>query len=231
MERINSLSLQCMVRKDRKNRKEQYPVYLRISVGGKRTELITNVVISLDKWNAARGRVKGTVEETRRWNHLLDNLEQKAREIYNRHLLEGKILSSENIKNEITGLEHVKRLLIATFKIEVSQMQLMEGNGYATGTTKNWQVTLRHLKEFLKDHYRIEDISFRQLDHRFITDLDRYARNKWKCKTNAVLKHFQRLQKVVKIAHNIKDPHRYVLQGSDTTMMPGAASLFGQKYK
>jgi len=26
----------------------------------------------------------------------------------------------------------------------------------------------------------------------------------------------------------MKDPHRYAVQGSDTTMMPKAASLFGQ---
>ena len=32
------------------------------------------------------------------------------------------------------------------------------------------------------------------------------------------------------LTHNtIKDPHRYAVQGSDTTMMPMAASLFGQK--
>ena len=29
--------------------------------------------------------------------------------------------------------------------------------------------------------------------------------------------------------NTIKDPHRYAVQGSDTTMMTRAASLFGQK--
>ena len=32
------------------------------------------------------------------------------------------------------------------------------------------------------------------------------------------------------ISNTIKAPHRYVVEGSDTTMMTRAASLFGQKY-
>ena len=32
------------------------------------------------------------------------------------------------------------------------------------------------------------------------------------------------------IYNTIKDPHWYAVQGSDTTMLPIAASLFGQKY-
>src|SRR3954471_15034293 len=104
MERKLSFSLQCMIRKGRKNRKAQYPVYLRITISGIRAEIATNVLVGIDKWNALKGRLNGTVEESRRLNHLLDNFEHKAREIYNRLLLDGKMVTAEVIKNEITGV-------------------------------------------------------------------------------------------------------------------------------
>lgn len=105
------------------------------------------------------------------------------------------------IKNEITGVECYKRTLISTFEQEVLQME-REGNGFTKGTLKNWHVTHRHLKQFLKEHCAVSDISFRQLDYQFIADLDWFARTGWNCKTNAVLKHFQRLQKIIKMAVN-----------------------------
>lgn len=149
MERKHSLSTLCIIRKGRKNRKDKYPVYLRITVGGIRAEITTNVSISNEKWNIVKGRLSGTVEDTRRSNLLLDNFEHKAREVYNRFLLEGKHITSEGIKNEITGTEQRKQKLIETFELEVAQMELRKGNGFTNGTIKNLKVTLRHLKEFL----------------------------------------------------------------------------------
>lgn len=81
-------------------------------------------------------------------------------------------------------------------------MELREGNGFSKGTLKNWHVTLRHLKQFLLEYYQVSDISFRQLDYPFISNLDWFARTKWNCQTNAVLKHMQRLQKIIRMAIN-----------------------------
>ena len=202
MERKHSFSTLSIIRNGRKNRKDKYPVYLRITVGGIRAEIATNVSVYIEKWNVAKGRLSGTIEDTRRCNLLLDNFEHKAREIYNRFLLEGKNVTSEQIKNEITGTEQRKQKLIETFELEVARMELRKGNGFTIGTIKNWKVTLRHLKEFLVNHYTITDISFRQLDYQFISNLEWFAKTKWRCQTNAFLKHVQRLQKVIKIAIN-----------------------------
>lgn len=92
MERKHSFSLQCIKQKGRKNRKEQYPVYLRITVGGIRTEIATNVMAAIDKWNAAKCRMSGMVMEIRQSNQLLDNFEHKAREILTGFYWRGKVL-------------------------------------------------------------------------------------------------------------------------------------------
>jgi integrase len=202
MNEKNTFALQCMIRKGRKNRKDQYPVFMRLTVDGRRAEIATNIVVDVNKWNATKGRLSGTMNEVKRTNRLLENFELKARETYNRYLMEGKMVTAAVIKSEINGTEHRVHLLLASFEKEVQQMQLREGNGFTRGTIKNWQVTLRHLGEYVRLHYKITDIPFRQLDVQFLIDFDWFARTKWNCRTNAVLKHIQRLQKVIRIAIN-----------------------------
>lgn len=199
MQKKLSFSLKCIIRKGRKTVKDQYPVYLRIRVAGLRAEIVTNVMVSLEKWQIAKGRLKGTIQESRQANHLLDNFEHKALEIYNRLLLEGSEPTAETIKNEITGGGNRQKLFIDTFSKKIDEMKLREGNGFTKGTIKNWNVTLRHLKEFVAEKYKSTDITFRQLDNKFVTSLDSYARVEWNCRTNAVLKHFQRIQKIIRM--------------------------------
>jgi hypothetical protein len=62
-------------------------------------------------------------------------------------------------------------------------MQLREGNGFTRGTIKNWQVTLRHLREYVRLQYKVNDLHFRQLDVQFLMDFDWFARTKWNCRT------------------------------------------------
>jgi len=57
-----------------------------------------------------------------------------------------------------------------------------------------------HLKEFLEKYYRLNDIAFKELKLKFITDFEWYARNTWSCGNNAALKHIERIRKVVKKA-------------------------------
>ncbi|MHA4846986.1 site-specific integrase [Flavitalea antarctica] len=99
---------------------------------------------------------------------------------------------------------------MAQFQLVVQDMEIRENSGVAKGTVKNWKVTNGHLKEFLRDHCRLRDIAFHQLDLRFILDFERFARTRWSCGNNAALKHIERIRKVVKTAviNNwlIKDP-------------------------
>jgi hypothetical protein len=61
----------------------------------------TNEMVNIDRWNASKGRLIGTVEETRRLNHMLDNFEHKARKIYNRQLLNSENFTAESIKMKL----------------------------------------------------------------------------------------------------------------------------------
>lgn len=98
------------------------------------------------------------------------------------------------------GIDHKQRMLLEQFHLVVENMKLRINTGFSAGTVKNWSVTERHLQEFLLKHYQVNDIAFKQLDFRFITDFEWFARTHWSCGNNAALKHIERIRKVVKKA-------------------------------
>ena len=61
----HTFSLLSFIRNNRKNVNGDSAVYLRITVDSKRSEISTKTSVHSIKWNSAKGRVKGTSEESR----------------------------------------------------------------------------------------------------------------------------------------------------------------------
>jgi len=97
-------------------------------------------------------------------------------------------------------MDEKQRMLVEHFEFMLDEMKLKEGIDYSHGTIKNWQVTLRHLKEFIKKSYNISDTRFKELHLKFILDFELYAKRIWHCRTNSANKHIQRIRKVIDVA-------------------------------
>ncbi len=131
----------------------------------------------------------------------------------NRQLLEeGKTITSSVVKARYLGEdeEEGKTLLdLITYHNTTMHTSLK------AGTMKNYFITERCIKRFLKDEYNIEDIPLKKLDYRFIVDYEQYVR-KYKpstrtgCTNNGAMKHMERLKKMSRLAVRLdwvdKDP-------------------------
>lgn len=193
----HTFSLLPYIIKDKQNALGLAPLYLRVTVDGKRAKVSLIIYVDPQKWKAGNGRLKGTSEEAKRVNAAIDSFEYRARTIYNHLLGKGKLVTAEAIKDELTGTVHKQRTLVLAFDQFVREIELKINNEYAAGTVKNWKVTQRHLRQFILDNYATSDLPFKSLDLEFLSDFDLYARITWNCRTNAVLKHIQRIRKIV----------------------------------
>lgn len=193
----HTFALLPFLRSNRPNKNGESPVYLRITVDSKRVEVSTKVYVQPERWLSGKGRSKGYNEHCRFLNSSIECFEHKAREIYNRFIEKGKIVTAESIKNELLNFDNKQRRLIQHFEYVFNEMKKKEGIDYAHGTLKNWNVTLGHLKEFIKLRYKLGDVPFKELDLRFILDFQLYAKTKWNCGSNSAIKHIQRIRKVV----------------------------------
>ena len=183
----HTFSLLSYLRRAKANKDGLAPVYLRITLDGKRAELSAQTFVDPAKWNPQKGRLKASYEESKRLNRTIESFEHRAREIYNRLIEKGKILDADEIKNELLGSVHKQRTLVLYFSEYVTEIEARVNIDFSVGTIKNWKVTLRHLKEFLLKKYRRSDIVFKELDESFLLEFDTYARRNWACGTNAII--------------------------------------------
>ncbi|MBT6815392.1 MAG: site-specific integrase, partial [Flavobacteriales bacterium] len=78
----NTFSILFYLRKSKNKTNGTTPIYVRVTVNGKRSDFSAKRSIDPFKWNKSKARAKGTNEVTRTLNTYLDTLKQK---LYDAH--------------------------------------------------------------------------------------------------------------------------------------------------
>src|SRR4051794_8389575 len=99
----HTFSLLFYLRRAKANMDGLAPVYLRITLDGKRAEFSAKTFVDPSNWNPHKERLKASHEESKRLNRTIESFEHGAREIYNRLIQTGKILDPDDIRNELLG--------------------------------------------------------------------------------------------------------------------------------
>lgn len=194
-----NFSLLFYMKKQKNYQEGSAPIYMRITVNGKRSEVTTGRECPPERWNAAAGRVNGTKEEVRTFNAFLDDLTKKVYEAH-RQLAEANLtITAETIKNKLTGKDDQARLLIEIFKEHNEQMATLVAKGsYSKGTLTCFGTSLKHTQGFIKWRYKVSDYDVRQIDHNFIADYDFYLRSQCNCQNNSAVKNMKNFGKIIR---------------------------------
>lgn len=178
------------------------PIYVRITVDGKRTDIALKIDIEIDKWNNIKGMAKGKSEEIRSLNTFLEKVRNRLMEYYHELQLKKKIITSELIKEMFCGIVDKEYTLISLFDYH---NKIMDAT-LEWGTLKNYFTTKRYMEEFILAVYHTKDFYLPQLNYRFLTDFDHFMRTykqkdqKRPCGQNTIMKHIERLRKVINMA-------------------------------
>jgi hypothetical protein len=126
------------------------PIYLRITVNGKRAETTSGRECLPAIWNSTTGRLRGTKEEVRSSNAYLDNLQTQVYEAHKILTESGDTITAELIKNKLLGKSEKTKMLIAVFKDHNKKVAALVGNEYAAGTLTRYETSLRHTQSFME---------------------------------------------------------------------------------
>ncbi|WP_366520923.1 site-specific integrase [Mucilaginibacter sp.] len=175
------------------------PIYIRITVSGKRSETTTGRECEPSRWNAGAGRANGTKEDTRAFNAFLDDLQTK---VYQAHRLlteADELITAETIRNKFLGKTEKPRSLIEIFKDHNKKVGALIGKEYAKGTLCRYQTSLKHTIDFLKWKYNLTDIDIKKVDHAFLMEYEFYLRSERKCANNSAVKYIKNFGKIIRI--------------------------------
>jgi len=108
----HTFSVLFYIRKDKRVRSEKAPIYLRITVNGKRSEQSIKRSIDTERWDSDLGYVKGNKRDAKEINLLIDNLRLKIRQIHNRLVEMDRMVTSKLIRNILNGIDEEQKSLI-----------------------------------------------------------------------------------------------------------------------
>ena len=175
------------------------PIYVRLTIDGKRFEYSTKKFIEPSKWSTELSKMKGNSEEARSINNLLDFTRNRINEIQFELLKDGVTLNIEEFKNRLLGIKERERLLIPIFTEHNRKIKELVGTEYAPGTLERYETSLKHTKDFLQWKYRVSDIDIEKIDHAFITEYEFYLRTERKCANNTAVKYIKNFHKIINI--------------------------------
>lgn len=202
MKTTNSFSILFFLKKD-KGSKGFAPLYVRITVNKNFVDLSLKRRIKESAWNSKLQKVNGTEKEAKEVQERIRRMRTEINAAYDELRFCKEVVSAEAIKAKMEGMgeeEQITLLFLMTYH-NTEIKKLLE-----PGTMKNYYSTERYIKEFLVKRKKKTDIYLPQLDYKFIIDFEIYLRQrepdkgKRPCTNNTVMKHMERLRKMINIA-------------------------------
>jgi len=186
------------------------PIYLRITVDGKRSQVSIKRKIDINKWNNDAGKVTGNSADIRDLNRYLDTIRHKVYKIQHQLQEDDKRITSLIIKNIYLGKEVKRKLLLKIFQNHNGQVEKLVGKDFASGTAERYRTAKKHLESFIKLEYKVDDIPVTDVDYKFISSFEYYLKTERNCAHNTAIKYITNFKKIMRIAYAndwiVKDP-------------------------
>lgn len=194
-----TFNLLFYVKKSKINANGEVPIYLRITVDGKITEISTKRTVNTKKWSSGMQKVTGTSEEVKSLNFYLKTFEHKIYNIYHDLIKDNEKVTCEILKNKFLGTGEFNRTLIPIFLDHNDRMERLIGKEFASGTLGRYRTCLSHIREFLKWKYNVSDINIKKIDFAFLNDFEFFLRTEKSCNNNSAVKYIKNFGKIVRI--------------------------------
>jgi site-specific recombinase XerD len=195
-----TFSLLFYIKQSKMGSDSRVPIYLRITVDGKRSELSTKRSVFPDKWNSSKGCVKGTNEEVKTINAYIDTVRSKVYKHHQQLLIRDKTITARALKNAYLGITSRQHTLLEVFRHHNSRMEKLIGKQYAKSTYTKYKTSLMHTENFIQWKYKVSDVALADVSYRFITEMDYYLRSEKNIENNTVVKYLTHLRRVVRVA-------------------------------
>ena len=194
-----TFNLLFYVKKAKINFLGESPLYLRITIDGKISEISTKRTILPSRWNAKAQKVNGSSEESKSFNFYLKTFEQKVYDTYHELMRDKESVTCESLKNKLLGKGERTRMLIPIFEDHNNRMEKLIDKEFAQGTLTRYKTCLKHTKAFLKWKFNISDIDIQKIDYAFLNDFELFLRAERDCNNNSAVKYIKNFGKIIRI--------------------------------
>jgi len=178
------------------------PIMGRITVNGQAIQFGAKVEVSPNLWDTKAGKAVGKTQEVIELNNVLESIKATMTKIYRELQERETTVTPERIKNIFFGVEIQQQMFLELFKKHNEDVEKLVGINKTKATLQKYEVTRKHLTNFIKEKYNRSDIGIKEIDYIFITDFEVYLLTTAGCNPNTTAKFMQFFKRIVIIAKN-----------------------------
>lgn len=189
-------------------------IYARITVNQKRVLISLKRKVPIEFWDSKKQRVCGKSSEAKQINQHLDLVKARLFHCYQELSYKGSLITAKLLKAVYLGEDENSKTLQEIIKYHSRKIE----STLASGTIRNFDITEGYINKFLSKEKNSSDIFLKELNYKFLCDFENFLLEYYPKKHpramshNTVMKHIQRLRKMVRMAYHLewidKDPFR-----------------------
>jgi len=133
----------------------------RISIDGKNCAIATGIYCAPEEWNTKKGIIKDP-----RDNNRLTEFRKRVEHTYDHILKENGVVSSELLKNTLTGVNSIATTLLKAGEAEIERLRLRSIEINSRTSYRQARLSQLNLKQFLQSR-GMEDMDFEDITEEF----------------------------------------------------------------
>ncbi len=187
----------------RKTTNSEYPIYIRITVNGKRVEISTQKSVPINDWDQHAQKVKPKGKDSLLINNYLDLARGRLQTIFHQMLASETDFTAAMIKDRFLGRTikpKYKSLCDAfdyNYRLMDAEAKLQK---ISSKTLLRYAITKNKVLAFMKITYQCEDKPLPEIRLAFITEFHHYLITKDRLQGNTAHKYLKNLKKVMNLA-------------------------------
>lgn len=197
----NTFSILFYPKRNDADKRGKAPLYLRITVDGKRCELSVRRKVDLSKWDSTKEILQGKTAATRELNIHMANIRTKLFKLYDKLQDENRHITAALLKEAYLGKKKLEKMVLELFQEHNAEVEALIGKDFAAGTAERYKTSKKHVASFIQREYRKDDIPIKEVNHKFITGFEYYLKSVRKCGHNTAIKYVVNFKKIIRIAY------------------------------
>ncbi len=191
------------LRKTRIDKEGKAPIYVRLTVNGRRAEVCARARILPRYWNQSRGKAVENNREGREINRLLEAISFNIAQTRRTLEAEGKEITATGIMDRYLGKDLPERhTLMEVFREHNKRCRALIGIDFTASTIQRYESLMRITGEFLLKEYGSEDLYLDELPVHLVEDYEFYMKTVRRCVHNTVMKNLKNFKKIIRIAQS-----------------------------
>lgn len=181
--------------------RSEYPLFVRISIGGQRTEFKIGRSVDPANWDQTRNMCRGRSRRDQELNKYLELVRSRFFDIHNMLLRENKPINPAIMKAHFLGTMEQPKMLCEVFReTNEKRKEELDRGDIVKPTYQRWMRCVDYLEEFLKLHYKVADIPLKEVTSGMLDDFEHFLRIKKSCANNAAVRYLRCVKNVLQYA-------------------------------